>query len=67
MRKKLIKKGQEELNLLNPNGPTTITIPSTFTGNIDNISSPSSTFSNISLYNSTLSNSDKLKGITGLF
>ena len=67
MRKKLIIKGQEGLNLLNPNGPTTITIPSTFTGNIDNISSPSSTFSNISLYNSTLSNSDKLKGITGLF
>ena len=67
MRKKLIIKGQEGLNLLNPNGPTTITIPSTFTGNIDNISSPSSIFSNISLYNSTLSNSDKLKGITGLF
>lgn len=67
MHKKLIIKGQEGLNLLNPNGPTTITIPSTFTGNIDNISSPSSTFSNISLYNSTLSNSDKLKGITGLF
>ena len=53
--------------MLNPNGPTTITIPSTFTGNIDNISSPSSTFSNISLYNSALSNSDKAKGITGLF
>ena len=50
MRKKLVIKGQEGLNLLNPNGPTTITIPSTFTGNIDNISSPSSTFSNISLY-----------------
>ena len=67
MRKKLIIKGQEGLNLLNPNGPTTITIPSTFTGNIDNISSPSSTFSNISLYNSALSNSDKAKGITGFF
>ena len=67
MHKKLIIKGQEGLNLLNPNGPTTITIPSTFTGNIDNISSPSSIFSNISLYNSTLSNSDRLKGITGLF
>ena len=67
MHKKLIIKGQEGLNLLNPNGPTTITIPSTFTGNIDNISSPSSTFSNISLYNSALSNSDKAKGITGFF
>lgn len=67
MRKKLIIKGQEGLNLLNPNGPTTITIPSTFTGNIDNISSPSSTFSNISLYNSALLNSDKAKGITGFF
>lgn len=67
MRKKLVIKGQEGLNLLNPNGPTTITIPSTFTGNIDNISSPSSTFSNISLYNSALSNSDKAKGITGFF
>ena len=67
MRKKLIIKGQEGLNLLNPNGPTTITIPSTFTGNIDNISSPSSIFSNISLYNSALSNSDKAKGITGFF
>lgn len=66
-RPKLIIKGQEGLNLLNPNGPTTITIPSTFTGNIDNISSPSSTFSNISLYNSALSNSDKAKGITGFF
>ena len=67
MRKKLIIKGQEGLNLLNPNGPTTITIPSTFTGNIDNISSPSSTFSNISFYNSALLNSDKAKGITGFF
>ena len=67
MRKKLIIKGQEGLNLLNPNGPTTITIPSTFTGNIDNISSPSFTFSNISLYNSALLNSDKAKGITGFF
>ena len=67
MRKKLIIKGQEGLNLLNPNGPTTITIPSTFTGNIDNISSPSSTFSNISLYNSALSNSDKAKGLTTFF
>ena len=66
MRKKLIIKGQEGLNLLNPNGPTTITLPSTFIGNnIENVSSPVTSFSNLSTYQSALKTADKAKGLTG--
>ena len=66
MRKKLIIKGQEGLNLLNPNGPTTITLPSTFIGNnIGNVSSPIASFSNLSTYQSALKSADKAKGLTG--
>ena len=65
MRKKLIRKGQDGLNLLNPNGPTTITLPSTFIGNnIENVSSPVTSFSNLSTYQSALLKADKAKGIT---
>lgn len=68
MRKKLIIKGQEGLNLLNPNGPTTITLPSTFIGsNIENVSSPVTSFSNLSTYQSALKAADKAKGLTGFF
>ena len=67
-RPKLIIKGQEGLNLLNPNGPTTITLPSTFIGNdIGNVSSPVTSFSNLSTYQSALKAADKAKGLTGFF
>lgn len=66
MHKKLIRKGQDGLNLLNPNGPTTITLPSTFIGsNIENVSSPVTSFSNLSTYQSALKAADKAKGLTG--
>lgn len=66
MRPKLIRKGQDGLNLLNPNGPTTITLPSTFIGsNIENVSSPVTSFSNLSTYQSALKAADKAKGLTG--
>ena len=65
-RLKLIRKGQDGLNLLNPNGPTTITLPSTFIGsNIENVSSPVTSFSNLSTYQSALKAADKAKGLTG--
>lgn len=68
MHKKLIRKGQDGLNLLNPNGPTTITLPSTFIGsNIENVSSPVTSFSNLSTYQSALKAADKAKGLTGFF
>ena len=66
MHKKLIIKGQEGLNLLNPSGPATITLPSTFIGNdIGNVSSPIASFSNLSTYQSALKSADKAKGLTG--